>query len=231
MNTRDYSKFLTKAKESPLKNSIVDQKMLNEIEAWQVPQTYNQNANINPKSINRYNSVKRMQLKDGSPVQNKIEKSVQKHNSFINPKPEIGGYLNRRHVQELERLKKFKEERNRKEREEFSFKPKISTKSKTIAKSLVNDNQASYTYCNVNSNMNTNNSRSFLDNSVNANERNENRHRNKSKNDLSSDMSIIKNASACYDKENVFKFKLDIEAKEYVLERMKIIRDNYYNNK
>ena len=52
-------------------------------------------------------------------------------------KSSVDDYLNRRHLQEIERLKKMQKEKEKKEKEVYCFAPKISEKSKRIVNNLI----------------------------------------------------------------------------------------------
>ncbi|MCQ2820544.1 MAG: hypothetical protein MJ252_25040, partial [archaeon] len=88
--------------------------------------------------------IKNTNKKTNSDTQNKIMTNKPKVKNIYEVDSDV--YLNRRHMQELERIQKFKTERLKKEKEEFSFKPKINSKSKKIVKNLVKKEDNLLTY-------------------------------------------------------------------------------------
>lgn len=169
MNNQDYSKFLTRPEPNNFPES--NRKSIKSISIshtrTETPKISNSNRKTNPYVTN-YNFNPRVIPTNLSnkKMQPKIQNTNETNNSVLNTSnisqntkhksntrtsytnSSVDNYLNRRHMQELEKLKRMQIEREKKEREIYSFAPKISNKSKKIVANIIRNE--SYTQNNYN---------------------------------------------------------------------------------
>lgn len=156
---KDYSKFLTKPNTPNSTNNqsihtlSIENRCDNITQSKQNTNNNNNNLNsfvpqynFNPRIIPKKTSITKIRATDsyqemntstfssGSNSQKKRNKKIS-HSNYSNSS--VDNYLNRRHMQELEKLKRMKIEREKKEREIYSFAPKISNKSKKIVNKIL----------------------------------------------------------------------------------------------
>ena len=187
------------------------------------------NNHINNSVINNSNNNNKI---------SKQNKKVYLNNSFDYNSPATS-YLNRRHTQEMERLKKFKEKRDQR----YSFVPKINKNSEKIVKRLAKekfipiipkeeiDNIFDENYQNIN-----NNKRSFqksTKDSFRISNENEVSYQNTSPNkptsfEFSDQTKLIQDITnylnTKQENENNPNFLLNHDSRNFVLERMKAIQ-------
>ena len=101
--------------------------------------TTNSNKNTKPIQINNKKQQKVQETLSSFPEHKQTIQYQQTINQSNKKgfKSSVDDYLNRRHLQEIERLKKMQKEKEKKEKEVYCFAPKISEKSKRIVNNLI----------------------------------------------------------------------------------------------
>ena len=265
MNNQDYSKFLTRPEPTTLPES--NRKSIKSISIahtrTETPKLSNSNRKTNPYVTN-YNFNPRVIPTSSSnkkiPPQPKIQNTNEANNSVLNTstishntkhkintctsytKSSVDNYLNRRHMQELEKLKRMQIEREKKEREIYSFAPKISNKSKKIVANIIRNE--SYTQNNYNNdNILLQEEKPYVNQVNYYNEDNYNQYNNYANEqyqntyqqyDYGEQNKLIQTVSN-YLNSNTNNpsndnYKLDSETREFAMERLKALQQRINNN-